>query len=303
MPMPMPVRVDARVASGDRRVVRRDVRRGNADAVRRRRSTRRVVRATKDVVGIDDAFWTNDDDVVVFDRRDVVRMGIACAVASVTREACAAEGGRGTTEVREAYDGYASTYDDLDGGAAAKALGLDEMRAAALRSASGDVLELAVGTGLNLPAYDLSNVKTFTAIDLSPGMLAQAKARAAELNFSSENARFVEADATALPFEDESFDFVFDTFSLCVIEDPVAALKEVRRVLRKSGRAVLIEHSKSDIGPLGAYQDLTSKPVKTMAKGCVWNQNVESLIEQSGLRVVKSQRALLGLLVVVEATP
>jgi len=220
----------------------------------------------------------------------------------MTRAVSAREGGRGTTEVREAYDGYASTYDDLDGGAAAKALGLDEMRAIALRSASGDVLELAVGTGLNLPAYDLSNVETFTAIDLSPGMLAQAKSRAAELNFS-ENARFVEADATALPFEDESFDFVFDTFSLCVIEDPVAALKEVRRVLRKSGRAVLIEHSKSDIGPLGAYQDLTSQPVKTMAKGCVWNQDVESLIDQSGLRVVKSQRALLGLLVVVEATP
>jgi len=268
---------------------------------RRRRSTRRV-RATRDVDAADeDAFRLNAASFVV-NRRDVVNFGIACTVASMTRAVSAREGGRGTTEVREAYDGYASTYDDLDGGAAAKALGLDEMRAIALRSASGDVLELAVGTGLNLPAYDLSNVETFTAIDLSPGMLAQAKSRAAELNFS-ENARFVEADATALPFEDESFDFVFDTFSLCVIEDPVAALKEVRRVLRKSGRAVLIEHSKSDIGPLGAYQDLTSQPVKTMAKGCVWNQDVESLIDQSGLRVVKSQRALLGLLVVVEATP
>ena len=83
----------------------------------------------------------------------------------------------------------------------------------------------------------------------------------------------------------------------------VAALREVRRVLRPNGRAVLIEHSKSDVGPLGAYQDLTSKPVKTMSKGCVWNQDVEALIAQSGMRVVKTQRALLGLLVVVEASP
>ena len=206
------------------------------------------------------------------------------------------------SEVGERYDGYARTYDDLDGGEAARALGLEAMRAEALRAARGDVLELAVGTGLNLPAYDLRGVKTFTAIDLSPGMLERARMRAKELAFGDE-ARFIEADATALPFEDGSFDFVVDTFSLCVIEDPLAALKEVRRVLRKDGRAVLIEHSKSDVGALGWYQDVTSLPVKSMSKGCVWNQDVEGLIGQSGMRIVKSQRALLGLLVVVEAKP
>ena len=166
----------------------------------------------------------------------------------------------------------------------------------------GDVLELAVGTGLNLRAYDANRVKTYTAIDLSPGMLARAKARAETLALG-EKARFEEADATALPFDDGSFDVVVDTFSLCVIEDPSAALREVRRVLRSKGRAVLIEHSKSDVGALGAYQDLTSAPVKRMSKGCVWNQDVESLVRQSGMRVVKTQRALLGLLVVVEAAP
>ena len=104
------------------------------------------------------------------------------------------------------------------------------MRARALGSASGDVLELAVGTGVKLPAYDLKSVTSFTAIDLSPGMLAKAKARSETLAFGND-ARFIETDATALPFEDGSFDFVVDTFSLCVIEDPVTALREVRRVL------------------------------------------------------------------------
>ena len=130
----------------------------------------------------------------------------------------------------------------------------------------------------------------------------RAKARAETLALG-EKARFEEADATALPFDDGSFDVVVDTFSLCVIVDPSAALREVRRVLRSKGRAVLIEHSKSDVGALGAYQDLTSAPVKRMSKGCVWNQDVESLVRQSGMRVVKTQRALLGLLVVVEAAP
>jgi ubiquinone/menaquinone biosynthesis C-methylase UbiE len=149
--------------------------------------------------------------------------------------------------------------------------------------------------------YKLENIRTFTAIDLSAGMLAQAKERARGLEFG-DKARFIEANATKLPFEDDSFDFVFDTFSMCVIEDPIGALREVRRVLRPNGRAVLIEHSKSNIGVLGAYQDLTSKPVKAMSKGCVWNQEIEEMIAKSGLRIASTQRALVGLLVVVEAT-
>lgn len=75
--------------------------------------------------------------------------------------------------------------------------------------------------------------------------------------------RFMLADAEALPFPDASFDCVVDTFSLCVMEHPAAALAEVRRVLRPGGRALLIEHSKSTVAPLlGAYQDLTAGPVK-----------------------------------------
>ena len=270
--------------------------RASATGGGRARGERRDARARESATGTPRATRASG-------RRDalgkVLIGGVALAMGDASARARASEE---ENAIRVAYDGYASTYDDLDGGAPARALGLDDLRARALGSASGDVLELAVGTGLNLPAYDLKRVTSFTAIDLSPGMLAKAKARSETLAFGND-ARFIEADATALPFEDGSFDFVVDTFSLCVIEDPVAALREVRRVLRPNGRAVLIEHSKSDVRPLGAYQDLTSKPVKTMSKGCVWNQDVEALIAQSGMRVVKTQRALLGLLVVVEASP
>jgi methyltransferase OMS1 len=70
------------------------------------------------------------------------------------------------------------TYDVLDGGAAARALGFPELRAALLAGAGGDVLEVAVGTGLNLPYYLPNQLTSLTAIDLSPGMLQQVCTRA-----------------------------------------------------------------------------------------------------------------------------
>ena len=92
-----------------------------------------------------------------------------------------------------------------------------------------------------------------------------------------------------------------DTFSLCVIENPGAALAEMRRVLKPGGRALLVEHSKSTTAPLlGAYQDLTGPAVKALAKGCAWNQDVVGLAKAAGLTVVKAEPSLLGILTTLE---
>jgi ubiquinone/menaquinone biosynthesis C-methylase UbiE len=115
--------------------------------------------------------------------------------------------------------------------------------------ATGEVLELAVGTGRNLPYYPAD--AHLTAIELSPQMLEIARKRAEDLG------RDVDlriGDAQALEFEDQSFDTVIITFGLCTIPDDRWAVDEAHRVLRPGGRLVLLEHVRSPSLPIRAVQ-------------------------------------------------
>ena len=113
----------------------------------------------------------------------------------------------------------------------------------------GEVLELAVGTGRNLPHYP-ADVR-LTAIELSPQMLQIARKRAVQLG------RDVDlrlGDAQALEFDGQTFDTVIITFGLCTIPDDRGAVAEAHRVLRPGGRLVLLEHVRSPSRPVGAVQ-------------------------------------------------
>jgi methyltransferase OMS1 len=235
----------------------------------------------------------------------MTRRDACVALALAASSAVAGPARADTAAISRAYDGYAATYDDLDGGAfAADTLGLDATRRALLARARGDVLELGVGTGLNLPGYDAARVTSLTAVDISEGMLAQARKRAQTLfdDESALNVRFAIADAEALPFPDDAFDCVVDTFSLCVFSDPEAALAEVARVLKPDGTALLVEHTRSATVPLlGSYQDLVAGPVQKMSKGCAWNQDVVAMASRAGLRVVSAEPTVFGLLTTLEA--
>lgn len=199
------------------------------------------------------------------------------------------------------YDEYASTYDDLDGGAVAEKLGFVELRREMVGRARGRVLEVGAGTGLNLPYYDWERVSTLVTLDQSAGMLALANARAKRLGIAR-STRTQVGDVAQLPYDDDSFDTVVDTFSLCVFEEPQAALAEMARVLKPSGRVLLVEHQRAG-GLLGAYQDVTAAAVTPISKGCVWNQNVRALAGQAGLRVVDSKDAVLGTIATLELEP
>jgi ubiquinone/menaquinone biosynthesis C-methylase UbiE len=110
----------------------------------------------------------------------------------------------------------------------------------ACSTARGDVLEIAVGTGRNLPFYPPE--ARITGVDLSPEMMARARERASSLGLDVD---LREGDAEALEFPNESFDAVVCTFSLCSIPRPRLAVAEAKRVLRPEGRLILVEHVRS----------------------------------------------------------
>jgi ubiquinone/menaquinone biosynthesis C-methylase UbiE len=126
----------------------------------------------------------------------------------------------------------------------------------ACSQAVGVTLEVAIGTGLNLPHYphDLSLID----VDLSPDMLALAGARAQRLGRALE---LLEADAQDLPFPDDSFDTVVCTYALCGVLDDALAIGEIRRVLRPGGRLILVDHVRSTVLPIfGCNGSTNSSP-------------------------------------------
>ncbi len=126
-----------------------------------------------------------------------------------------------------------------------------ESRAWICAQATGDVLEVAIGTGLNLPYYP-AEVR-LTGIEWSPAMLAQARRRAEELG---RPVTLREGDAQALPFPDASFETAVCTLSLCAIPDDQRAVAEMTRVLRPGGRRRLLDHVAGSAWPVPAVQRL-----------------------------------------------
>jgi ubiquinone/menaquinone biosynthesis C-methylase UbiE len=151
--------------------------------------------------------------------------------------------------------------------------------------ASGRVLEIGIGSGLNLPFYG-AGVREVIGVDPSPVLLGFARDRAAGLNVTL---AVREAAAEMLPFEDETFDTVVTTWSLCTIGDPVAALREARRVLAPAGRLLFAEHGLSPDASVARWQNRITPVWKHVAGGCHTNRPIDRLIEAAGLRIDRLQ--------------
>ncbi|MFD5244222.1 class I SAM-dependent methyltransferase [Amycolatopsis sp. NPDC058340] len=164
-----------------------------------------------------------------------------------------------------------------------------DSRAWACGQATGDVLEVAVGTGLNLPLYP--DGVTLTGIDLSDGMLAVARGRAERLGHPVTLRR---ADAHDLPFDADSFDTVVCTLGLCAIPDDGKALREMARVLRPGGRLILLDHIVSSSRPVRGLQWIAEKITVPMA-GEHFLRRPSDKIGDLGLAVEQRERFKLGL--------
>jgi ubiquinone/menaquinone biosynthesis C-methylase UbiE len=154
--------------------------------------------------------------------------------------------------------------------------------------ARGRVLEVAIGTGLNLPHYPAD--VTVTGIELSPAMLAIARQRAADLG---RDVDLRTGDAEDLPFDDDSFDTVVCALALCVIPDPVAAIAEMRRVLVPGGRLLLLDHIGSTWPPIYAAQWLLER-ITARAAGEYFTRRQLPLVKAAGFDIVEVERLKAG---------
>jgi ubiquinone/menaquinone biosynthesis C-methylase UbiE len=153
---------------------------------------------------------------------------------------------------------------------------------------NGEVLEVAIGTGLNLLHYP-PDVR-LTGVDLSPAMLAAAANRAADLGRTVE---LSEADAEHLPFPDASFDTAVCTLSLCSVADDRAVIAEMHRVLRPGGQLLLLDHVAATNRFLLALQRLWEKVTVRFAED-YQTRHPRPLVERAGFLVTDTRRSKLG---------
>lgn len=154
----------------------------------------------------------------------------------------------------------------------------------------GQVLEIGFGTGLNILHYP-AEVQRLTAIDTEEMLPKRLAKRIAEARFPIDRRRLDAGDR--LPFDDDSFDGVVTTFTLCSIGDVGAALAEIRRVLKPSGRYVFLEHGRSEDPRVAKWQDRFNPIQKCVGVGCNLNRPIADLIGASGMEILELSRYLM----------
>ena len=201
------------------------------------------------------------------------------------------------SKLQNAYDEIADQYEKkvwFD----QHVLGVARLRKKLLSKATGKILDVACGTGLNIPLFPAGS--DITAVDLSPKMLEVARANAAKHGL---NVNLAVMDAERLEFPDANFDTVVSTLSTCTFPDPVKALWEMKRVCRPNGLILLLEHGHSNLPWLANFQDRNEYKHFQDHAGCRWNQDPLDLVQAGGMRVLKSKRSILGMFHSIEAVP
>lgn len=165
-----------------------------------------------------------------------------------------------------------------------------KQRAKVVPKASGKVLELGIGGGLNLAFYDAAKVESVTGVDPSLELRDRA--------MSAPRAEGLQVDiregvAEALPFDDGAFDSVVCTFTLCSVHSPQKALAEAKRVLKPGGRFLFSEHGRSPDADVAKWQDRVNPVWKALAGGCHLTRPVSSAIAEAGFALSAAEKMYL----------
>jgi ubiquinone/menaquinone biosynthesis C-methylase UbiE len=166
----------------------------------------------------------------------------------------------------------------------------DPLRQELVSQATGVVLEIGAGNGLNFPFYAPSRCERVEAIEPDPTMVSYARQR---LKLAQVPVTLTEASIEALPFPDHIFDGVVVTLVFCSVADPLQGFHEIQRVLKPGGTLLLLEHVRANGAVAAGIQDALVPVTTRLFGNCHWNRDTVQLVKQAGFRITQ-QRQLMG---------
>lgn len=191
------------------------------------------------------------------------------------------------------YDCFISVYEWLI---------FRRLRRKLIAKARGEVVEIGCGSGLNFKYYS-DKVLYIRAVDLSAGMIARAKRRAAKNREVLFGISVDEMDVADIWYPPRTADTVVSTLSLCTFTNPMAALQKMTELCDPvSGRILLLEHGRSSNKRLAYWQDRRT-PKRVRKSGCHLNRDPIALVKAAGLDIVSAERYWLGTIYLIEAKP
>ena len=171
---------------------------------------------------------------------------------------------------------------------AMKAPALSKLRSELIPSAEGKVLEVGMGSGLNLPHYE--GISGLIGLEPSEELQNLAEDMLIQTHFPSE---MLTGSAEDIPLESNTFDTVVMTWTLCSVTDPVLALSEIKRVIKPGGKVIFAEHGKSPDQNIRKLQKTLNPLWSRIAGGCQLNREIVDLYESSGFKFKSMERGYL----------
>ena len=156
--------------------------------------------------------------------------------------------------------------------------------------AEGRVLEIGIGSGLNLPFYDKTKVDEIWGLDPSEELSEMARTVATQEGMK---VNFISSGAEEIPLPDDHFDSVLITYTMCTIPEVIRANKEIRRVLKEQGKMIFCEHGVAPDDNIRKWQKRINPFWGKIAGGCNINRNIPSLIQESGFDIVEMEEMYL----------